>query len=295
MPAILAVLSCDHGDVSRAAGMKDALHLPAWAVVCRGAAPASRNVESVGAEDWLPNVLAVAFRLSWSRLLLQRENAGFRGDLQSIGTRIVHDLRSPLGGILASTEALGEFLAARAPGEVDRTRQILASEEDLMEMVRKLSHLSHDFSSPVELDRFNMGNAVGSVLERLEREILGKGDSVIQPASWPEVSGDQRKLERVWYHLIHNAVVHAGPNRSLEFSWEHAGGEFKFFLQDDGVGVPPEIKPLLFWPFHRLCDPSAARGLGLPIVERLVRLHGGQTAFEPRVGGGSSFSFSLPE
>jgi len=52
---------------------------------------------------------------------------------------------------------------------------------------------------------------------------------------------------------------------------------------------------LLFWPFHRLHDPGAARGLGLPIVERLVRLHGGRTGYEARSGGGSTFYFTLPE
>jgi signal transduction histidine kinase len=294
-PGVLAIITGSEGDASRAAAVRDALHLPAWAVVLRGTDPASADVEVVAAEDWVPNVLAAVFRLSWSRLLLQRENVGFRGDLQSIGTRIVHDLRSPLGGILASTEALGEYLASTAPGEEARTQRILASEDDLLEIVRKLSHLSHDFSGPMALARFNMGAAIGSVLERLEPEILGKGDTVISPEFWPEVMGDQRKLERVWYHLVHNAVVHAGQNLRLEFSWEHTGAEFRFWLRDDGVGVSPEKASLLFWPFHRLHDPGAARGLGLPIVERLVRLHGGRTGFEPREGGGASFYFTVPE
>jgi signal transduction histidine kinase len=208
---------------------------------------------------------------------------------------VVHDLRSPLGGILASTEALGEYLATTAPGEVARTKGILDSEEDLLEVLKNLSHLSHDFSGPVTLAQFDMGAAVGAVLERLEPAILGQGDAVVQPASWPEVQGDQRKVERIWHHLVHNAVVHGGAGRRLEFSWEHTAGEFRFFLQDDGAGVPAEKAPLLFWPFHRLHDPGAARGLGLPIVERLVRLHGGRTGYEARSGGGSTFYFTLPE
>jgi signal transduction histidine kinase len=294
-PGVLVLLAPREGEAARAAAEKDALHLPAWAVVCRGAAPSTSEVEYVPATEWESGLLAVVFRLTWSRLLLQRDNAVFRGDLQSIGTRVVHDLRSPLGGILASTEALGEYLATTAPAEVARTKGILESEEDLLEIVKKLSHLSHDFSGPVVLAKFNMGAAVGAVLERLEPAILSQKDSVAQPPSWPEVLADQRKVERIWHHLVHNALVHGGGGRCLEFSWEHTAGEFRFFLQDDGAGVPAEKAPLLFWPFHRLHDPGAARGLGLPIVERLVRLHGGRTGYEPRLGGGSTFYFTLPE
>jgi signal transduction histidine kinase len=294
-PGLLALLSPAEGEAVRAAATKDSLHLPAWAVVGRGAAASTAEVEFVPAPDWAPGLLAAVFRLTWSRLLLKRDNTLFRGDLQSIGTRVVHDLRSPLGGILASTEALGEYLAATAPGEVARTQRILDSEEDLLEIVKKLSHLSHDFAGPLATARFEMGAAVGAVLERLEPAILGKNDTVILPASWPEVMGDPRKIERVWHHLIHNAVGHAGTGRRLEISWEHMTGEFRFFLRDDGAGVPAEKVPLLFWPFHRLHDPGAARGLGLPIVERLVRLHSGRTGYEPREGGGSTFYFTLPE
>lgn len=294
-PGVLALLSPREGEAARAAAVTDDLHLPVWAVVCRAAAGATAEVESVPAEEWASGLLAVVFRLTWSRLLLQRDNAVFRGDLQSIGTRVVHDLRSPLGGILASTEALGEYLATTAPAEVARTKGILESEEDLLEIVKKLSHLSHDFSGPVTLTRFDMGAAVGTVLERLEPALLRQKDTVVQPASWPEVLGDQRKVERIWHHLVHNAVVHGGAGRRLEFSWEHTAGEYRFFLQDDGAGVPAEKASLLFWPFHRLHDPGAARGLGLPIVERLVRLHGGRTGYEARTGGGSTFYFTLPE
>lgn len=294
-PGVLVLLAPREGEAARAAAEKDALHLPVWAVVCRATAAPTPEVESVPAAEWEGGHLAVVFRLTWSRLLLQRDNTVFRGDLQSIGTRVVHDLRSPLGGILASTEALGEYLATTAPAEVARTKGILDSEEDLLEIVKKLSHLSHDFSGPVALAEFNMGVAVAAALERLEAAILERKNTVVQPASWPEVLGDQRKVERVWHHLVHNAVVHGGAGRRLEFSWEHTAGEFRFFLQDDGAGVPAEKASLLFWPFHRLHDPGAARGLGLPIVERLVRLHGGRTGYEPRVDGGSTFYFTLPE
>jgi signal transduction histidine kinase len=293
-PGIFVALEGSILAAARVSAIRDPQHLPQWAVVARDEIPEGPEIAVVGEGDWKVDVLSHVFRLSWSRLLLQRENERFRGDLQSIGTRIVHDMRSPLGGILASTEALGEFLAEIAPAEVGRTQRILESEEDLLEIVRKLGVLAHDFAGPLVLGEFNMGLAVNSALERLEPEIIRARDTVTQTEVWPEVKGDQRKLERIWFHLLQNAVVHAGSARLIELGWEHRDGELRFSVGDNGAGVPAEKQTLLFWPFHRLHDPSAARGLGLPIAERLVRMHGGSTGYAPRANGGAVFYFTIP-
>jgi len=290
---ILVLLHPAAGQLAQATAARDADHLPRWAVIARGAADGP-EAATVPPSDWTPEVMTHVFRLAWSRQRARRENARFRGDLMAIGTRVAHDLRSPLSGILSTTEALSESLAQVAPDVRTRTRPIIQCEEEILHQVRALSQLAADFSGPVASARFNMGMAAAAALEQLESKLLALGDTVSQPNSWPEVVGDERKTQRVWLHLLQNVVDHAGAARRLELSWRLQDGEYWFSLGDDGKGVPPERRELLFWPFHRLYEPGAARGLGLPVAERLIRLQGGQCGYRPRQGGGAEFFFSLP-
>ncbi len=291
---ILVLLDPTPGQSAQATAVLGADHLPRWAVVARGVGAGEPGAEVIPPEDWTTAVMTHVFRLAWSRQLSRRENERFRGDLMAIGTRVAHDLRSPLTGILSTTEALAESLAQVLPDCEARTRPIIDCEEEILQQVRALAQLAADFSGPTTHSSFNMGLAAAAALEQVEPRLLALGDTVSQPGSWPDVVGDERKTQRIWQLLLQNAVVHAGKARRLELSWRLEGGEYWFSLGDDGNGVPADKRDLLFWPFHRLHEPGAARGLGLPVVERLVRLQLGRCAYRTRPGGGAEFSFSLP-
>ena len=80
----------------------------------------------------------------------------------------------------------------------------------------------------------------------------------------------------------------------IEIGWDQQGEMYRFWVRDNGVGVPSEKRHQLFHPFNRLHETNAARGLGLPIIERMVRLQGGLCGYESLPGGGSCFFFTLP-
>jgi len=67
-----------------------------------------------------------------------------------------------------------------------------------------------------------------------------------------------------------------------------------FRVRDNGAGVPAGRRSQLFVPFNLLHELNAPRGLGLPIVNRLVELMGGRCFYEAPVGGGACFFFTLP-
>jgi signal transduction histidine kinase len=121
-----------------------------------------------------------------------------------------------------------------------------------------------------------------------------EGASISRPSSWPEVIGDPAKAETVWHLLLENALRHAGKQPKIELGWEPADNGYKFWVRDNGTGVPPEKQRLLFQPFHRLHETTAGRGFGLSIAGRLVHLQGGQSGYEPGGSGGACFFFTLP-
>jgi signal transduction histidine kinase len=291
---LLVIGDASPAEVSRATESVDALNLPQFAVVVCGKGARHADAEVVSTESWSAGVLSHVFRLSVSRHVLRRENLRFRGDLVSIGTRIVHDLRAPLSGILMAAESLSEYLEGKAPGEVAGVRRILDSEEDLLKVVRQLALLTRAFAAQDVVRTFDMGTAVAAALERNEAEIVSGNHAVVKPSAWPGVSGDYGKIEIIWILLLENAARHGGEGCRIELGWQHIPGGLRFSVTDDGTGVPPEERGRLYHPFHRLHEPGAARGLGLSIVDRLVRMQGGECDFEQSGTSGSSFRFTVP-
>jgi len=249
-------------------------------------------VATVGEGD---SVAAVQRALAgaWTEEQLRRENAQLRGDLATFGFRIAHDLRTPLGGVLTTAEMLREILREDAPNDVAHVQPLIESAESLVELIRRVSLFAKANAIREPLQAVNMGGPFWNAFQRLEGRIANAGATLAQPKDWPEVSGHAGWLEIVWQNLLVNALQHGGAAVRIGAKWTRAGREFVFRLHDSG-SVAPEKRAMLFFPFERLHEPGAPRGLGLPIVRRLVELQGGRCGYEAGAGGGSVFWFALP-
>jgi signal transduction histidine kinase len=223
---------------------------------------------------------------------LSRENARLRGDLLTVARRISHDLRTPVGGIITTSEMLKEILADNSPSSASFVSPILESAEGLSKLIENVSFLLKASVNPPAKERVKMGEVVFRVLQLLESKILKKNAKIIQPETWPEVDGVFSWLEVIWRNLLANALQH-GKDR-IEFGWQQQTAEFQFHVCDDGNGVPPEKRPALFQPFHTLHELGASGGLGLAMVQRLVELQNGNCGYKPGREGGSDFYFTLP-
>jgi signal transduction histidine kinase len=282
-------------EIATAVSTLDEEGLPRWAVVIFGDGAVTRT-DGVGvlpADGKMPATLEI-FRLALALHQLRRENARFRGDLSTLGTRVVHDLRSPLGGVLTSVEVLKEVLAEEAPERVSLLDPILDSTEGLTKLIRQLGVITKASSQTNPKQRFNMAGPFWAAFQRVEQEALSLGASIAQPASWPEVEGDPAWAEVMWHAFLCNSLQHAGPKPRIEAGWDRGQGENRFWLVDPGT-VPLEKRGALFRPFHLLHHPSAPRGFGLPIVQRLAELQGGHSGYESQPEGRSCFFFTLPE
>jgi K+-sensing histidine kinase KdpD len=272
----------------------DGSKLPRWAVIAMGESAPVPFAEVIPEPEWNPAVLARVIRSAVPLHMLRRETERLRGDLVSIGIRISHDLRTPVGGVLSATEVLEASMHGRPQSEKSLTQPLFESANDLVKIISQLTLVSKASGRPESHQRFNMATPVGRALERVEMRVREKGASVSKPKAWPDAVGDPTYSEAVWAGLVDNAVRHSGKTPRIELGWEAAGDTHKFWVRDHGAGVPAEKRRSLFHPFHRLHEPNAPRGLGLSIVERLVRLQGGHCGYEPAASGGASFFFTLP-
>jgi K+-sensing histidine kinase KdpD len=224
---------------------------------------------------------------------LARENARLRGDLLTVARRISHDLRTPLGGIITTSEMLKEVLRENNPSSASLMAPIFDSADGMAKVIERVSFILKASANSHSKEWIKMGEAVFGAMQRLESRILKSGATVAEPASWPEVNGVASWLEIVWWNLLGNALQHGKNPVRIEAGWQKEKNKFRFWVSDNGGEIPPEKIGKLFQPFHALHEPDAAQGLGLSIVHRLVELQGGDCGYEPAAGGGC-FYFTLP-
>jgi signal transduction histidine kinase len=294
VPEMIVIEAASADQIAEATQARDEQNLPRWAVVASGSAAPGPSAEVIPDSEWSPGHLARVFRTSIALHQLRRDKERLLGDLLSVGVRVTHDLRTPLGGIFSATEAL-EDLQGKGPN-TDRsaTQPILESAQDLVRIINQLTLVAKSTARPHQGQAFNMGTPAGRALERVEARAHREGAVVSRPASWPEVCGDPAKTESVWLLLLENALRHAGKRPGIELGWEPVADGFKFWVRDNGPGVPEEKRRQLFQPFHRLHETNAGRGLGLSIAARLVELQGGRCGYEAAGQVGACFYFTLP-
>jgi signal transduction histidine kinase len=219
------------------------------------------------------------------------ENARLRGDLLTIGCRITHDLRTPIGGILAAMELLKETFA-REPSSMAAVDSLVNSVDELNRLIKSIGVFAKATARPLPKEKVAMGEIVSGIMQQLESRILKRGATVSAPDSWPEVAGVSGWLEFVWWNFLANALQHGGLK--IQLGWHKEKNEFRFWISDTGGGVCAPLRAKLFQPFDSLHQPDSTRGVSLSIVQRLVALQGGRCGYEVDPEGGPCFYFTLP-
>jgi two-component system, sensor histidine kinase and response regulator len=234
---------------------------------------------------------------SYGRL---RELEALKDDLTRM---VVHDLKSPLAGILGNLELVLDGDAGPLAGE---QRRLLTDArergDDLLRMVDNLLDLSRLEESAVRLQLRELD--VGRVLRevagawsvRAERE--GARIAVEAPAGLV-VRADEGMVRRVLGNLIGNALRHGGAGVSVRVAARAADapGGVQVTVADDGPGIAEADHELVFRKYGRRGTegaPNGGSGLGLTFCKLAVEAHGGRIWIQSRPGEGAAFHFVLP-
>lgn len=216
-----------------------------------------------------------------------------------------HELRSPLATILGSTEALLAGVYG-ALSDVQR-RTIEGAQEGghhLLTLINDILDLSKIRMGELELEMedFDMESLIQSTISLVRELALKKGIriSYTLPTERVIVQGDPRRMKQAMMNLLTNAIKFTEPGGSVivDVQPDRTEGTVDIRITDSGIGIPSDKLPFIFEAFYQL-DSELSRkhegtGLGLPIVQRIVDLHGGIVKVESTVGKGSTFTIVLP-
>ncbi|MEO6873373.1 MAG: ATP-binding protein, partial [Opitutaceae bacterium] len=147
---------------------------------------------------------------------------------------------------------------------------------------------------PPDLAEVNPAEVLAEVLRFQHGELADRGIKIEieTPDDLPVVMADRNQLKQVFFNLIKNAVEAMQPGGKLRIR-SRADDESVFLLfGDSGAGIKQEDLGRLFEPYHT--TKPGGHGLGLMIVQRIMREHGGQIGIESKEGIGTVVTLQFP-
>jgi two-component system osmolarity sensor histidine kinase EnvZ len=199
---------------------------------------------------------------------------------------VSHDLRTPLARL-----RIGVEMSAR---DEDMRRGMVADIEEMDRVIGQFLDFARD-DATASTEVQSLDTVAASAVERYRQ--LGK-DVTLAPGGVPAVPMRATAMSRLVSNLIDNALAYGAP--PVQVATARHGSNVVLDVADRGPGVPASEVERLKQPFTRAAasraraDGAPGAGLGLAIVERIARLHGGRFDLLPRDGGGTIARVTLP-
>jgi len=218
-------------------------------------------------------------------------------ELEGFANIVSHDMKGPLSTIGLATCTLRELLKELGEGE-GRTDTIEIV--DIIErnvdwsgaFIDELLILAKAGQEPGETSPVDVREVVEEILEEKFHEIEEKGIEVDVSGDLGTVTGSPTQIQQVFYNLMNNAIRHNdGENPVVRISQlgDDDDGGHRYLVWDNGPGIPEDIIDRVFLPFVK--GDSGDTGIGLSIVEKIIKAYGGEIRVHN--DNGACFEFTL--
>jgi len=231
----------------------------------------------------------------------QVELEEMRSDMMAM---LVHDLQSPLGNVISSLELMRYELPEEGDPVLASIVDIASrSSRRLQTLIRSLLDISHlEAGHPLTDMRFA---EIAGLLEEAQKIIeptLERRRATLMlaiPDDIPPVYVDSDMIGRVFINLLDNASKYTPEGKELTITAQPTGapnGTIQISVSDQGQGIPPRYREVIFEKFRRIQGKDAPKGLGLGLAfcRLAVEAHGGTIWVDDAPGGGARFNFTLP-
>jgi len=213
-----------------------------------------------------------------------------------------HELRNPLAPMRSALHVMK--LAANDPAEVENARRMM--ERQLAQMVRlvddllDVSRISRD-KLELRRERVTLRSVIDAAVENA-RPLIDRQEhrlDVVLPPEPVYLHVDPTRVAQAFSNLLNNAAKYTDRGGEIAVVARRDGDAVVVSVIDNGVGVPPDLVPVVLEMFgqadHTLDRASGGLGIGLSLAKRLVELHGGRIELHPAPGGrGTEVRVRLP-
>lgn len=255
---------------------------------------------------FIMSVILMSVRSRMRNVLLQSrlEAAEAKSTAKSVFlSQMSHEIRTPMNAIIGLTDLTCK--ERDVPPEIEKKlKKIRSSSQYLLALINDILDMSRIENGKMEIEQkdFSLSLVLQELQSMMSTQAEQKGleFQVDFYVSHDWLAGDPVRLRQVLINLLSNAVkfTPAGGKVTLRVNEQSCGEEmeYRFSVQDTGVGIPYEDQERIFSSFEQLrpsISHSAGTGLGLPISRNIARLMGGDLEVKSEPGKGSEFYMTL--
>jgi two-component system, sporulation sensor kinase E len=211
---------------------------------------------------------------------------------------VAHELGNPLNSLTIHLQLIDRKLKKLKASK--ETRSLEDSIKICRDEVTRLDGIIKNFLEairprPPDLAELYLPALLEEVLHFQERELADRGIAVEveMPAGTPVIMADRDQLKQVFFNLIKNAMEAMQPGGRLNLKLRADDDSVYVALADTGSGIKAEDLAKLFQPYHT--TKVSGHGLGLMIVQRILREHGGHVGIESKEGVGTVVTLQFPQ
>jgi len=208
---------------------------------------------------------------------------------------ISHDLRTPLTMIGGYAEVMRDLPGEASPENlqiiIDETNRLTSLVSELLDFSRLQTG-----GEAMQMADFCLTDAVSAIVQRVGG-MTGKDGYIIRfdPAERVHIHADEKRISQVVYNLLGNALTYTGGDKTVTLVQEVQGSTVRLSVRDTGKGIPPEELPLIWHRYYRAQESHKraviGSGLGLSIVESILKKHGMRYGVDSTTGEGTTFWF----
>jgi PAS domain S-box-containing protein len=214
-----------------------------------------------------------------------------------LAASVAHELGNPLNSLNIHLQLIARRLA-KLKGSRD-SEALAESIGVCQEEVKRLDGIISNFLDamrprPPDLCESNLVEVLDEVLRFQQKEIADRGITVEAEtaADLPQVMADRNQVKQVYFNIVKNAIEAMQPGGCLRIRARSDDDSVYLMFGDTGSGIRQEDLVRLFQPYHT--TKQGGSGLGLMIVRRIMREHGGQVGIESKEGVGTVVTLQFP-
>jgi len=212
-----------------------------------------------------------------------------------------HEMRTPLAIITGEIEVM--LHKKRTQEEYVKTLMSTKEESSrLTNLVESLLYLARDNNDTITFEDIDITDLINEVKNSLQAKSNNKNISINltidDSITTPIVSGNPMLLHQLFYNLLDNAITYSPNESTITFQLAETKHSIKIAIIDTGIGIASEHIPKLTRRFYRVDDSRSQTkgyGLGLSIVQSIIKKHKGKLLIFSNVNKGSTFTVVLPK
>ena len=248
---------------------------------------------------WLATIVSASFHYFVIRRQWKQSEADKSRYQQAIHF-VTHEMKTPLTAIQGSSEIMSRY-KLNEDKQKQFAQMIHSESKRLASMIQTFLDVERLAEGEMELkqDLFPLSGVLLAALDRA-RLLAERKEMTMQVGAIPQgqIRGDKELLEYAFYNLLNNAVKYSAEKTGIECSCHVAEGKVKVAIRDQGMGMDAADLKRIFDRFYRSkrAEESgiSGTGIGLSIVNEIVKQHSGRIDVESEVGVGSVFTVILP-